>query len=136
MADDFAAQVRRWSDETQRKLDQVVRKVSIDAFSEVIRMSPVDSGRFKGNWMVGVNMVPSGYVWEQYDPAGGATIAEASGRVDVAEAGDVIWLVNNLPYASRLENGWSAQAPAGMVRMTAARWQPIVDRIVAQVANG
>lgn len=136
MPGDFARQVRRWSDETQRKLDQVVRKVSIDAFSEVIRMSPVDSGRFKGNWMAGVNMAPGGYVWEQYDPAGGATIAEASGRVEVAEAGDVIWLVNNLPYASRLENGWSGQAPSGMVRLTAARWQPIVNRIVAQVANG
>lgn len=136
MADDFARQVGRFSEETTRKLSEVVRKVSLDAFSDVIRMSPVDSGRFKGNWMVAVNSTPAGYVWEQYDPSGGATIAEAAGRVEGAEAGDVVVMANNLPYAQRLEYGWSGQAPSGMVRVTAARWQPIVDRVVAQVARG
>ncbi|VEB42983.1 Uncharacterised protein [Chromobacterium violaceum] len=30
------------------------------------------------------------------------------------------WLVNPMPYAVKLEYGWSKQAPAGMVRLTLA----------------
>ena len=44
-----------------------------------------------------------------------------------AKFGATIYLVNNLPYAVRLEYGWSKQAPAGMVRITAAEFQSIVD---------
>ena len=37
-------------------------------------------------------------------------------------AGNVVYLTNNLPYAQRLEyEGWSKQAPAGMVRVNMAR---------------
>jgi hypothetical protein len=28
------------------------------------------------------------------------------------------YIQNNLPYAERLENGWSKQAPHGMVKIT------------------
>jgi hypothetical protein len=38
--------------------------------------------------------------------------------------------VNNLPYAVPLEYGHSKQAPGGMVRITLARFQQIVDEAI------
>ena len=38
-----------------------------------------------------------------------------------------IYIQNNLPYANRLENGWSNQAPAGMVALTIAEVEAQMD---------
>ena len=44
-------------------------------------------------------------------------------------AGDVIYLTNNLPYAVPLEEGYSKQAPAGMVALTVQDFQSVVAQI-------
>jgi len=41
----------------------------------------------------------------------------------------VIYLTNNLPYAQRLEEGYSQQAPAGMVALTIQEFQAIANEI-------
>jgi hypothetical protein len=38
--------------------------------------------------------------------------------------------VNNLPYGIALEYGHSKQAPSGMIRVTLARFQQIVDEAI------
>ncbi len=38
--------------------------------------------------------------------------------------------MNNLPYAIALEYGHSDQAPGGMVRITQARFQQIVEEAI------
>lgn len=134
MAEDFAGQVRRWSDETLEKLNVIVRKASAEVFAEVIQRSPVDTGRFRGNWQASIGS-PSAGVLSTTDLGGGGSIAQAQGVTAGADAGDVIYMVNNLPYAERLEYGWSGQAPNGMVRLAVQRWQPIVNAMVAQVAD-
>jgi len=41
---------------------------------------------------------------------------------------NVLWLANSLPYAHRVEyEGWSRQAPEGMVRRNVARIQKIIS---------
>jgi hypothetical protein len=47
-------------------------------------------------------------------------------------AGKVHFLTNNLPYALRLEYGWSKQAPHGMVGVTVKEYQQIVDKAVKE----
>lgn len=37
------------------------------------------------------------------------------------------YFANSLPYAFRLENGWSKQAPMGMVKVTTAEWRDIAE---------
>jgi len=44
--------------------------------------------------------------------------------------GQTVYLLNNLPYSVPLEYGHSKKAPQGMVRMTLARFQQIVDDVV------
>ena len=132
---DFAEQVAQWSRETQAKLRLAVRKVALEAFREVILMSPVKSGRFRGNWQVAVGQVPQGVVVLD-DKTGQAVISKVEAAVMQLEVGETIYLVNNLPYARRLEYGWSQQAPEGMVRVTEARWRPIVEKVSQQLRAG
>ncbi|MNT90915.1 hypothetical protein D3C72_2319290 [compost metagenome] len=44
--------------------------------------------------------------------------------------GQMAYLINNLPYAIPLEFGHSNQAPNGMVRVTIARFQQIVEQAI------
>lgn len=85
-------------------------------------------GRFRGNWQVTFNAPASG-ARDRIDPSGAATLSEGAQVLEDAKVGITIYLVNNLPYAERLEFGWSKQAPAGMVRVTVAEFQGIVEDI-------
>ncbi|MNJ81742.1 hypothetical protein D3C77_807050 [compost metagenome] len=52
------------------------------------------------------------------------------GQVQALTIGQTAFIVNNLPYAIPLEYGHSSQAPAGMVRVTLANFQRIVDEAI------
>ena len=50
-----------------------------------------------------------------------------------ASEGDAIYLVNNLPYAQRLENGWSTkQAPNGMVALSIQKFDGRVINVTGE----
>lgn len=125
----FTLNLQKWVDKTKGNLDLVVRKVAFEMFSRVIQKSPVDTGRFKGNWQVAIGSVPSGTL-ELFDKAGTATMSRVTATVLGLKAGDVIILVNNLEYARALEYGHSKQAPAGMVRLTVSEFGAVVNRAV------
>lgn len=78
-------------------------------------------GRFRGNWQVTFDRPAVGAI-DRVDKAGTATLAagrEVLAHYDSSEYGS-IWFTNNVPYAQRLEYGWSKQAPTGIVRVVAA----------------
>jgi hypothetical protein len=118
----------KWVDKTEKKMDLAVRKISLEMFQRVILRSPVDTGRFRGNWQTAIGSVPSGTL-DLDDKSGTATVAKSTAVTMGVKAGDTITLVNNLPYAQRLENGWSGQAPNGMVSLTAQEFQQVVRQI-------
>ena len=116
-------------------MEAVVRKSTFGVMREVIEKSPVDKGTFVANWQPAIGVVPAGTL-DVTDPTRGATLAKVEAVAEAMKVGDVAYLANNLPYAQRLEDGWSKQAPQGMVRLSVQRWQPIVDEAVRQVVAG
>lgn len=42
--------------------------------------------------------------------------------------GKIFQLINETPYAQRVEQGWSTQAPAGMLRVSLLEWPQIVQK--------
>lgn len=40
----------------------------------------------------------------------------------------IIQLINEVPYAQRVEKGWSTQAPVGMLRVSLLEWPQIVQK--------
>jgi hypothetical protein len=117
-AHNFNLQLRREAEKiTIDDQSKFLRAVALKALTKFIKRTPVLTGRLKGNWQVGVNDEPEHPV-ETEDKPGGTTIAK--GNAQIAQAGpySVIYIVNNLPYASFIENGGSKKEPAGMVKVS------------------
>lgn len=122
-----------FGDELRRLARQVVNEVVGGmvlaaggmALRGVVDKSPVDTGRFRGNWQVVRNPDAASPV-PGIDPAGEKTIADGLRDLDGLVKADpmaAVSIVNPLPYASALEHGHSKQAPRGMVALTAAEVQ-------------
>lgn len=106
--------------------DIVLRKIALELFSRVIKKTPVKTGRARGNWQVGIGMAPS-LSTNDRDKIGSATTSKGNSVLNKAHFGDKIFLVNNLPYIWKLENGSSKrQAPQGMVKITLREFRNIV----------
>lgn len=87
-------------------------------------------GRFRGNWQVSFNAPAQGETGV-IDAQGNRTVAAGTAIIQTFTTNvGTIYLMNNVPYAQRLEYGWSSQAPNGMVRITVAEFQAMVNRAV------
>lgn len=123
----FSLDMEEFAKRAKAGADNVVRKVMIDVTSSIIQKSPVDTGRFRANWILGVNYMPSGTNISM-DKSGASTIGRIAAEIPAKAAGPTYILANNLPYAQRLEDGYSKQAPVGMVGLTVVEFQSFVDK--------
>lgn len=129
--DTFAADVKKFSDKAKLAMPTVVRMIAMEVYGRIIKRTPVDTGRARANWMLSLGN-PDLATTESTDKTGQTTLA--SGLSQVAKYTDgSIWITNNLPYIKRLENGWSKQAPNGMVRLTIAEFSSVVKKMAAQI---
>jgi hypothetical protein len=94
---------------------RLVRKVALSIDSTVVHGTPVDTGRARANWFAELGAPHKGTT-EQVSPSGAEAIAAAAVVIDQYKSGQTIHLTNNLAYITRLNDGWSAQAPAGFVQ--------------------
>lgn len=132
MSGTFELDISKFVEKAKGNVDQVIRRAALDIFRRVVIKSPVDTGRFKSNWQVAINSVPTGLApgsepgKEKYNTE--VAFERINTGLLLAKSGDVLWLVNNLSYARRLEYGWSDQAPKGMVRLTILEWNNAVSK--------
>lgn len=93
----------------------------------IVLPTPVDEGRARSNWLVTVGS-PSGITIEPHVKGSKGSTGDANVRVTIeqgtAQIGTyaspdqgAVYISNNLPYIVRLNQGWSAQAPAGFVEI-------------------
>jgi hypothetical protein len=127
MARSFSLDVSKWCEGQKDRMDIIIRKIALDLFRRVILRTPTDTGRARANWLCAIGDVPNNSVLLN-DKTGTATISKMAAVVAGAKAGDIIYLVNNVVYIVPLEFGHSKQAPAGMVGITVAEFQAVVDR--------
>lgn len=135
----FTADIRRFCERAGANADTVVRKVVIDLGTAIIERTPVGDpltwkhpapagyvgGRARGSWTYGFGTVPPGA--NQVDGSGAASMARITSGVGSHDARGVHYIINSVPYMRRLEfEGWSTQAPAGMVRITIEEFQQFV----------
>lgn len=123
----FALGIDRWCDKAEDTVETVVRRVTLAMFTEIVLRSPVDTGRFRGNWQVDTrdSRTPT-------DVSGQVTITKMTGKVSRSEVGGVVSFINVMPYGPRLEAGYSGQAPQGMVRVTALNFGAVVEEEAAK----
>jgi hypothetical protein len=120
----FAIRLRHLGNNVERNAGKLVRKVALSVDSTVVTATPVDTGRARSNWQVEIGKPASGTLESFVPGSEGSTVGEntrialAIGAAQIAthKAGQTIYLTNNLPYIGALNNGHSAQAPAGFVQ--------------------
>lgn len=118
-----------------KKMLDVSRRAMFTISRNIIKRSPVDLGRFINNWFPQLGS-PSTEMTDDVDKTGGAALASTQKTVNAVKFGHVFYFINNLPYALALEFGHSkVKAPAGMVRVSLADYQNIVDREVKAIKN-
>jgi hypothetical protein len=131
MASSFALDVSKWVEKAKGRADEVVRRVAFDLSAQIVLKSPVDTGRFRGNWFMGVAVRPT-VSTQDTDKDGSKAIARMRSLSPQIFAGSVIYTTNNLPYAMKLETGYSKQAPLGMVRVAVENYPGVIEQAVAE----
>lgn len=141
--------IEKWARATKGDMEMAARAAALDIFSRIIVKTPVDTGRARGNWMIDIGRAPEGMRQAGFGPGrveGGDTGANgaqamASSMAEAAKLsgfrlGVTISIRNTLPYILKLENGWSAQAPTGMVKTTMLEVGAIVAKAARRVRTG
>jgi serine protease inhibitor len=127
--DNFMDTINGWIEETEDKIDDCLQTIVLKLGENVVTLSPVDTGRFKGNWQLSIDTTTSASLLRE-DPDGYLALADMARTANSFTAGQVAYIQNHVLYGYDLEYGSSKQAPDGMLRITAARFVRIVNEAV------
>lgn len=89
------------------------RKIALAMGGEVVARAPVDTGLFLANNIVTVGL-PIDYTIDKLDRLGPPTKSAMDSALRPLAPYTAVYIQNNLPYAKKLEDGSSKQAPAGI----------------------
>lgn len=149
----WSLDLNKYADKCKKNLNDVKKEVAFSLYSSIVKKTPVDTGRARGNWHISVGQ-------ESFETFGtetkvsdkqkvkgkkgnseGAKVVSTSalivgGKEQIENSGDKpIFIQNNLPYIVALEYGHSKQAPNGMVGVTVANMKKYVDNAIAGVTK-
>jgi hypothetical protein len=124
----------------------IVRLDEVSPVGDVMLWSPKNrakalsegyvGGQFRGNWQLGVNQRPVGWLEGKIDPSGVNTVGENIGRIPAAASrGYKFYLVNNVPYARELEDGHSTQMPAHTLTRVRGEYSQMVAKVAEQIKS-
>lgn len=130
----FEDVINRWVEETEEDVKSILQTIVFRIGRELVTLSPVDTGRFKGNWQLTIGS-PATSSLIRYDQSGGITLGDMQRVVRTLTPGQVAYIQNTVEYGYDLEYGSSNQAPDGVVRITAAKFAILVNEAVRLHAN-
>lgn len=118
----FAKRMLFLANTVETNAAKATRTAGLAVLASVVPATPVDTGRARSNWFVGLNAprrdtigYPTITAGDPIDRDGSVALAEGRGVIAAVKIRDSLWISNNLPYILKLNAGWSPQAPAGYV---------------------
>ena len=100
-----------------KNADDHLKKIVGETLQQVIVRSPVMDGEFRASHKVTLDRPQNAYE-KGFDLSGGATLAEGLKVASTAKIGGLVYVQTLSPYGTRLENGWSQQAPDGVYALS------------------
>lgn len=112
-----------------KAIDEAASKTAVDTAMAIVGdlayKTPVDTSQALSNWRVTLDSPATGTIAPHYPGIQGSSQrASAAETINAAKSvlankkpGQAIFITNNLPYIKRLNDGYSAQAPAGFVEL-------------------
>ena len=134
------------ADNTIRKLNMIMRLAALNLFRQVILKTPVREGRARSNWVATVGDISREVTDNIKSEA--QTVNDMIEKITGGQLKKGFFLTNNLPYIQKLEyggypnpaktgtktvNGYSKQAPAGMVRISLEQIKNELSEIIEDV---
>lgn len=121
---EFHGNIDAWINAVDNGLKDCVELFAEKVHTDLVKRSPVDTGRYRANWQVTENNPPL-YSLNKYDKHGDKTIAEGKRAIySILRGGGAvrsIYFSNMLIYANVLEYGHSRQAPEGVLGIVAVK---------------
>lgn len=110
--------------EVVKNADDHLKKIVGETLRQVVVRSPVMDGEFRASHKVTLDRPQNAYE-KGFDLSGGATLAEGLKVASTAKIGGLVYIQSLSPYGTRLENGWSQQAPNGVYSLS---YQSVVSK--------
>lgn len=88
-------------------------------------MTPVDTGRLRGNWQLSHGSPAEGYTEDRFDKTGGDVLARAQAGAQAIAPYEFTWIHNGVPYAPYVNDGTETRAGVHMLETTADRLRRI-----------
>lgn len=126
----FLNDITKFVNSTIQKQNDIVRDIVTEVIESPIGMSPVVTGNFVTNWLLGIDSnIPwgvTGYKNSDPDSARNQTADRLIAKIPVEASGHLYTLVNNTNYAAKLEDKYS------MIAITELHLDSMVRRVVAR----
>ncbi|UBX51214.1 hypothetical protein LDO52_07490 [Acinetobacter pseudolwoffii] len=110
--------------EVVKNADDHLKKIVGETLQQVVTRSPVMDGEFRASHKVTLASPQNSYE-KGFDLSGGSTLAEGLKVASTAKIGGLVYIQTLSPYGTRLENGWSQQAPNGVYALS---YQSVVSK--------
>lgn len=136
----FSLDVQKFAEGFSEGAEKAVRGTSIALFAAIIEETPFKDGRARANWFT-TGQSPSTRITQNVDksPKGLETKRKSEAVIVGIKDWSRFTITNNLPYIETLEfggygdgpetiNGFSKQAPNGMVRTNIMRFNRLLDQ--------
>lgn len=138
--------LNKYCKDKEVEIKDVRKTYAFALYTSIVKKTPVDTGRARGNWNITVG----------HDDTTASTRTKPQFKnvdeVPKVEGDETIYISNNLPYITKLEyggypknpkggsgktvNGYSKQAPEGMVGVALANNENIFNSAVRAVKGG
>lgn len=140
----FAINFTKLINAAKDKAEIVIKKTAFNILESLDYRSPVGDptlwqysapagytgGQFRANWNISINSIDTS-ITASTDNQG--NLKRGNDSIANYKIGDKVYITNAMPYAYRLEYGWSSQAPAGMVRITSIELEQYVRNQAAKL---
>ena len=137
----FSSDIKKFAEKAKIGYNDAVNISLLNVSRSIVFMTPVDEGRARGNWFASLSSYPTAT-----SDSKAVNMSQVQAVTENA-AGKVFYLTNNLPYIRKLEyggypnpssgdktiNGFSTQAPKGMVRISIENFEQGLKESVSKL---
>ena len=141
----FQSEVEAWTKKAKSRTQMVLRETIDLANERLVMQTPVGDpslwvmlpapdytpGTLRANWNFGIGTPDGSVDYTIRDTSGAATMDAIQAKIPDHITDGAYFITNSVHYMRKIEFGWSSQAPAGVVRITAAALPVEVRRYIA-----
>ena len=140
----FKADLKKFAEKTEMSMNKLIRYVVLSLWTKITERTPVDTGRARASWNLGVGAIDSKVPSESTKKSEGKNKTKSSPPKSpenkfpaLSKSQDLgekpIYITSNLDYIQYLESGHSQQAVGGMVRISIAEIEVEISNALSQL---